>query len=93
MIEPVRIKTTNVLKGEMGTIFFLSPDTEDEYKSVGLIVNGARAFWIINRSIDGRGTTFWIGHDSVSINDFFDYVAQNHADYFEYILFHHEWLQ
>lgn len=92
MIEPIRMETTDVLKGETGTIFFISPDTENEYKSIGLIIDGLRKFWIINRSIDGRRTSFWIGTNLVSINEFFDYVAQNHQEHFEWILFHPEWL-
>lgn len=92
MIEPVRIKTTDVLKEETGTIFFVSPNTEDEYKSVGLIINGLRAFWIVNRSDDEKRTSFWVGTNIVSINEFFDYVAQNHLDHFEWLLFHPEWL-
>lgn len=92
MIEPVRIETIDVLKRETGTIFFISPDTEDEYRSVGLIINGLRAFWIINRSCDGRRTSFWIGTNIVSINEFFDYVTQNHQEHFEWLLFYPEWL-
>ena len=93
VIEPVEIGTTDGLKCEPGTIFFISPDTEDEFKSLGLVDDGSYIFWIVNRSDEGRSSSFWVGKDVVCLGVFCDYVMHNYPDHFEWLLFNPEWLQ